>query len=65
MTGGSGGPLDSTLFYVLLLYRNAFSYFKMGLASAMAWILFLIVFVLTMLVFRSSSLWVHYDGGGR
>ena len=65
MTGGTGGPMDSTLFYALLLYRNAFSYFKMGYASAMAWVLFLIVFVLTLLVFRSSSRWVYYEGVGR
>lgn len=65
MTSGQGGPLDSTLFYVLLLYRNAFSYFKMGLASAMAWILFLIVFTLTVILFKTSDRWVYYEGGGR
>jgi len=64
MTGGQGGPVDSTLFYAMLLYRNAFSYFKMGLASAMAWILFVIVFIVTFLVFRSSDRWVHYAGVG-
>ena len=64
MTSGQGGPLDSTLFYALLLYRNAFSYFKMGLASAMAWFLFVIVFVATFLLFRSSDRWVHYAGVG-
>lgn len=64
MTNGQGGPLDSTLFYALLLYRNAFSYFKMGYASAMAWILFVIVFVATFLLFRSSDRWVHYAGVG-
>jgi multiple sugar transport system permease protein len=62
MTGGQGGPLDSTLFYALLLYRNAFNYFKMGYASAMAWILFMIVFAATILIFRSSSRWVHFGG---
>ena len=65
MTQGQGGPLDSTLFYVLLLYRNAFSYFKMGMASAMAWILFLIVFTLTVILFKTSNRWVYYEGGGR
>jgi len=65
VSGGSGGPMDSTLFYALLLYRNAFSYFKMGRASAMAWILFLIVFVLTYLLFRSSDRWVYYGGAER
>ena len=43
LTQGSGGPAASTLFYSLLLYRNAFSYFKMGYASAMAWLLFTVV----------------------
>ncbi len=56
-----GGPANSTLFYTLYLYRNAFRYFKMGYASAMAWILFLLIFLLTVLVFRSSSRWVYYS----
>lgn len=63
LTGGQGGPAGSTTFYSLLLYRNAFSYFKMGYASAMAWILFAAVFVLTMVLFRSSGRWVFYEGG--
>jgi len=62
MTGGSGGPLDTTLFYGMLLFRNAFQYYKMGYASAMAWVLFVIVFVLTYLLNRSSKTWVHYLG---
>ncbi|MGQ9554925.1 MAG: carbohydrate ABC transporter permease [Anaerolineae bacterium] len=57
-----GGPLDSTLFYMLYLYQNAFVYFKMGYASAMAWILFVIVVSLTLLVFKSSGRWVYYGG---
>lgn len=61
----NGGPANATLFYVLYLYRAAFQYSQMGYASAMAWILFLIVFVLTLLVFRSSDRWVHYEGGLR
>jgi len=63
ITGGSGGPAGSTTFYSLLLYRNAFSYFKMGYASAMAWILFAAVFVMTLLLFKSSGRWVYYEGG--
>ena len=59
-----GGPLNSTLFYVLYLYRYAFEEFKLGYASAMSWILFLLVLALTILVFRSSSSWVYYEGGG-
>ncbi len=58
----NGGPIDSTLFYMLYLYRNAFIYFKMGYASAMAWILFVIVVSLTLVVFRSSGRWVYYGG---
>jgi multiple sugar transport system permease protein len=61
-TGGSGGPARSTLFYNLYLYQNAFRYNDMGYASAMAWVLFVIVLTLTGLVFRSSSLWVYYEG---
>ena len=55
-----GGPLNSTLFYALYLYRSAFQYFKMGYAAAMAWILLLFVLATTLLVFRSSARWVYY-----
>jgi len=63
----NGGPNNATLFYVLYLYRVAFNYHQMGYASAMAWILFLIVLACTLLVFRSSARWVYYEGdaGGR
>jgi multiple sugar transport system permease protein len=60
MTGG--GPGYSTLFYVLYLYNNAFRWFKMGYASALAWVLFLIVMVLTVMMIRSSAVWVYYSG---
>ncbi|MEZ4733705.1 MAG: sugar ABC transporter permease [Caldilineaceae bacterium] len=56
-----GGPENATLFYVLLLYRNAFQYFKMGYASAMAWLLFVIVLLFTILQFRLARHWVHYE----
>ena len=56
-----GGPADSTLFYVLYLYNSAFQYFKMGYASALAWILFIIIMITSFLIFKSSSLWVHYS----
>ncbi len=59
----SGGPSNSTLFYVLYLFKHAFNYFNMGYASAMAWVLFIIILALTLLVFKSSSLWVYYEGG--
>lgn len=57
-----GGPAEATLFYNLYLYNNAFSYLDMGYASALAWVLFVIVLVLTILVFRSSAAWVYYEG---
>lgn len=57
----AGGPENATLFYVLLLYRNAFEYFKMGYASAMAWVLFIIVLVFTIFQFRLARRWVHYE----
>lgn len=62
MTGG--GPADSTLFYSLYLFNNAFRYFKMGYASAMAWILFVVILVCTLTVFKSSRKWVYYAGKG-
>jgi multiple sugar transport system permease protein len=58
-----GGPNNSTLFYALYLYRNAFVYFKMGRASAMAWILFALLLAFTYIQFRQSRRWVHYEGG--
>jgi multiple sugar transport system permease protein len=58
----SGGPNDSTLFYSLYLYNNAFSYFHMGYASAMAWILFILIMAATLIVFKSSARWVFYGG---
>jgi multiple sugar transport system permease protein len=60
----NGGPLNSTLFYVLYLYRQAFQYFNMGYASALAWVLFLIILALTLLIVRSSDRWVYYEGEG-
>lgn len=57
----NGGPADSTLFYVLYLYQNAFQYFRMGYASALAWILFVIILGLTIVQFRLASRWVYYE----
>lgn len=57
-----GGPNKATLFYVLYLYNKAFSDFELGYASALAWILFTIIVGITALVFRSSQLWVYYEG---
>lgn len=62
LTKGQGTPANSMTFYVMYLYENGFRYFKMGYASAMAWILFIIVMALTAVVFMTSKRWVHYQG---
>jgi multiple sugar transport system permease protein len=62
ISGGTGGPIDSTLFYTLYLYQEAFAYFRMGYASALAWILVVIVAAFTAFAFLTSRYWVHYDG---
>jgi len=61
LTDGMGGPVNSTLVYLIYLYRNAFAFFRMGFASAMAWILFIIILVLTVIQFSTASLWVYYE----
>lgn len=58
----AGGPNFSTEFFSIYLYRNAFEYFKMGYASALSWVLFLIIVTFTALTFRSSERWVYYGG---
>jgi multiple sugar transport system permease protein len=60
--GATGGVMDSLLFYTLYLYNVGFTYFRMGLASAMAWVLLVIIAVFTALAFRTSQRWVYYDG---
>lgn len=57
-----GGPNNATELYGLYLYRNAFRFFKMGYASALAWILFIIIVAFTIVVFRTSARWVYYGG---
>lgn len=57
----NGGTDNSLLFYAYYLYQNAFMWFKMGYGSALAWVLFIIILVFTLLVFRSSSMWVFYE----
>lgn len=59
-----GGPANSSLFFSLLIYRNAFKYGKMGYAAALSWILFVLVGLLTLLIFSSSKKWVYYESGG-
>lgn len=62
ITGGSGSPNDSLLFFGMYQYSTAFSYLRMGYASAMAWVMFVIILVITLLVFRSQGRWVFYQG---
>ncbi|SDD37304.1 multiple sugar transport system permease protein [Paenibacillus sp. UNCCL117] len=61
---GEGGPLDNTLLYSLYLYRQAFSFFDMGYASAMAWTMLIIIGIVTLVIFKTSTLWVHYESKG-
>lgn len=63
MTGG--GPNHASLYYALYLFKNAFQYFKFGKASAMAWVLFSILLVLTLIQFKASKRWVYYEGGDK
>lgn len=59
-----GGPLDSTLSYVLYLYRRAFNFFDMGYSCALAWILVIIIAIFTVILFKTQNNWVHYETGG-
>jgi|UniRef100_A0A7C4PKG3 multiple sugar transport system permease protein len=63
MTGG--GPANATLFYLLYLYRNAFNWFEMGYASALAWLLFIIILTCTLILWSTSARWVYYEGNER
>lgn len=59
--GTNGSPLESTLMVMVLIYRNAFRYFKMGYASAIAFLMFLVIMFITFLIFRSSDYWVYTE----
>ncbi|WP_375545202.1 carbohydrate ABC transporter permease [Niallia taxi] len=61
ITKGEGGPLDGTLLYSLYIFQKAFNFFQMGYASAMAWVLLVIVGLLTLILFKTSKFWVHYE----
>jgi multiple sugar transport system permease protein len=65
VSGGKGGPVDSTLFYSLYLYIEAFENFRMGYASALAWLLLVIIGVFTAIAFLTSRYWVYYEDEGR
>jgi multiple sugar transport system permease protein len=60
-----GGPANASLVYGLYIYRNAFQYFDMGYASALAWILFIVIMIITAIQFRLAQRWVYYEGGLR
>lgn len=60
ISAGTGGPIDSTLFYTLYLYQEAFAFFRMGYAAALAWILVIIIASFTAFSFLTSRYWVHY-----
>ena len=62
ISGGTGGPAGSTLFYTLYLYIRGFQDFRMGYASAMAWVLVVVVGLVTLAFFKTSKFWVHYSG---
>jgi multiple sugar transport system permease protein len=64
ISGGTGRPLDTTLFYALYLYQRAFGDFDMGYASAMAWVMLLVIAFLTFVNFALSKYWVHYENKG-
>jgi len=65
VTDGSGGPVDSTMVPVLYLFNNAFQFFRMGYASAWAWLIFLVVLALTLGQLGLSRRWVYYESEGR
>jgi multiple sugar transport system permease protein len=62
VSGGRGGPVDSTLFYTLYLYQKGFTEYRMGYASAMAWLLVIAIAAITALLFRTARMWVFYAG---
>ena len=57
----NGGPANASLFYMLYLYRQAFQYFKMGYASALAWVFFAVILLLTLILFATAKFWVYYE----
>ena len=61
---GTGGPMDSTMFYALYIYKQAFNYYDMGYASALAWILLLLIALVTAVIFKTSDTWVYYESKG-
>ncbi|TCL70023.1 oligogalacturonide transport system permease protein [Hydrogenispora ethanolica] len=60
----NGGPLKSTYLYGYMIYQYGFDYLKMGYASALSWVLFIVIMIFTVVIFKSSSMWVHYEDAG-
>ena len=58
----NGGPVNSSLSFVLHIYNNAFKYGKMGTANAMAWVLFILTMGISLLIFKTSTMWTYYEG---
>lgn len=56
-----GGPNNGSLFYVFYLYREAFQFSRLGSSCAIAWVLFVIIMIATMLIFKTSKSWVYYE----
>ncbi|MFC3987448.1 carbohydrate ABC transporter permease [Actinoplanes siamensis] len=63
LSGGTGGPVDSTLMYTLYLYIRGFANYEMGYASAMAWVFLITIGLVTVVLFRTGRFWVHYSDG--
>jgi multiple sugar transport system permease protein len=61
ISGGTGRPNDATNFFALYIYNQAFNYFDMGYASALAWILLVLITIITVIVFKTSHAWVFYE----
>ena len=61
ISGGTGGPINATLFYTLYLYQEAFGYLRMGYAAALAWLLVLAIGAITAAAFLTARRWVHYE----
>lgn len=60
----NGGPLKATYLYGYMIWQYGFDYLKMGYASALSWLLFIVIMIFTMLIFKSSPAWVHYEDAG-
>jgi multiple sugar transport system permease protein len=65
ISGGAGAPLDSLLFFTVYLFNEAFSYFRMGYASALAWVLLAVIALFTAVAFYTSRYWVYYENERR